>query len=113
MIIMAALVLCSTQGRATPISLSDPVQPSNAGDGTIQTWLIASINLYNTTHDPDLFADSVGAHPDTKVVVGDLTAPLGYPTFSTGTLNITLPGDLNDYLVLHWGGAGRRILSGF
>ena len=113
MIIIISLVLFSSQGWATPILLPDPGQPSNAGDGTIQTWLIASINLYNTTHDPDLSMDSVGAHPDIKVVVGDSTAPPGYPTFPADTLSITLPGNLNDYLVLHWGGEGGGVYQAF
>jgi len=115
MIITVALVLFSIQGWATPILLPDPGQPSNAGDGTIQTWLIASINLYNTTHDPDLSTNSVGAHPDIKVIPGG-SAPSGYPTFPIpppATLTITLPGNLNDYLVFHWGGAGGGVYQAF
>ena len=111
MIIAVALVLCSIQGWALPILLPDPGQPSNAGDGTIQAWQIASINLYNTTHDPDL--SIIGVSLDLKMVVGDLTAPTGYPTFPADTLNITLPGDLNGYLVFHWGGPGGGFYQAF
>ncbi len=105
-IIMVILVLCPIHGWTTPILSSDPDQPSNAGDGTIQTWLIASINIYDTTHDPNLSTDAVSAHPDIKVIKGDPTAPLAYLTFPTGVLSITLPDDLNDHFVLHWGGPG-------
>jgi len=111
MIIMVVLVLFSIQGWATPIPLPSSGDPANAGDDTIQTWLKACIDLYNAVNDPNLSKDSVGAHPDIKVnYIGGPAGippsgpPPGYPTFPQGTLGITLPGNLNDYLVLHWGG---------
>lgn len=112
LIMIVALFLFSSPAWATPILLPDPGQPSNAGDGTIQAWLIASINLYNATHDPDLPTSPVGAQPDIKVTIG-APAPPGYPTFGANTLSITLPGNLNDYLVLHWGGPGGGVYQAF
>jgi hypothetical protein len=112
MVVTVAMVLFSIQGWATPIPLPSLSQPSNAGDGAIQTWLISLINAYNTTHNPDLSSASVGAHPDMKVEQ-EISAPTGYPSFRADTLTITLPGNLNDYLVLHWGGSGGGTFQAF
>jgi hypothetical protein len=87
-------------------------QPTNAGDGTIQAWLILMITNYNTSNDSDLPTAPVGATPDIKVNTGDVP-PSGYPSFGSGTLSITLPGNLNDYLVLHWGGPGGGTYQAF
>ncbi|OGP89063.1 MAG: hypothetical protein A2156_12750 [Deltaproteobacteria bacterium RBG_16_48_10] len=114
MVIVVAFVLFSFQAWATPIQLASvPFSDlGNAGDGTVQTWLIAMITAYNTTHDPDLPTDSVGAHPDIKVIQGGFPPP-GYPSFGEDTLSIALPGNLNDYLVLHWGGPGGGTFQAF
>jgi len=114
MIMVLALVLLSFQAWATPTELASVPfgDVGNAGDGTIQAWLIAVIGNYNVTHDPDLPTGSVGATPDVKVNQGD-SPPLGYPSFGDDTVSITLPGNLNDYLVLHWGGSGGGTLQAF
>jgi hypothetical protein len=111
-VMVVAFALFSFQAWATPVQLPSSPQPSNAGDGTIQTWLIAMITDYNTTHDPDLPTAPVGATPDIKVNQND-TPPSGYPSFGAGITSITLPGNLNDYLVLHWGGPGGGTFQAF
>ena len=116
MIMVLALVLLSFQAWATPTELASVPfgDVGNAGDGTIQAWLIAVIGNYNTTHDPDLPTGSVGATPDVKVITdGPSPGDPPYPTFGAGTLTINLPGNLNDYLVLHWGGSGGGTFQAF
>lgn len=111
---LSAVILLSICATATPITLNagGSPQPSNAGDRTIQTWLIHAINNYNTAHGTTLSTASVGAHPDVKVNLG-ASAPAGYPTFAANTLSITLPANLNEYLVLHWGGQGGGVYQAF
>ncbi|MGA2403386.1 MAG: PEP-CTERM sorting domain-containing protein [Syntrophobacteraceae bacterium] len=103
-----ALVLFSCQAWATPINL-DPsltLQPSNSGDATIQAWLTEEINKYNTDNPGANLPTSIAATTlDVKLNAGDPAKGL-YPSFSAGTLSITLPGNLDSYLVLHWGGPG-------
>lgn len=105
LVVLAAVMSFSLHASATAILLTTPgtAQPSNQGDGTIKTWLIGVINDYNTAHGTSLSTAVVGAPPDVKVNQG-ATPPAGYPSFGTNTLSITLPANLNDYLVLHWGG---------
>ena len=111
---LIAGVLLSISASATPITLNAgvPPQPANAGDGTIQAWLIQAINNYNSVHGTTLSTASVGAHPDVKVNQG-ASAPAGYPTFGANTLSITLPANLNEYLVFHWGGQGGGVYQAF
>lgn len=111
---VAAVILLSLCASATPITLNGgvPPQPANAGDGTIQAWLIHSIMAYNTSHGTNLSTASVGPHPDVKVIQG-ATPPPGYPAFGANTLSITLPANLNEYLVLHWGGPGGGVYQAF
>jgi PEP-CTERM motif len=111
---VAAVILLSLCASATPITLNGGVapQPANAGDSTIQAWLIQTIMAYNTAHGTNLSTASVGAHPDVKVIQSG-SAPPGYPTFGANTLSITLPANLNEYLVLHWGGSGGGVYQAF
>jgi len=111
---LSAVILLSLCASATPITLNSgvPPQPANAGDGTIQAWLIQAINNYNSVHGTTLSTASVGAHPDVKVNQG-ASAPAGYPTFGANTLSITLPANLNEYLVFHWGGQGGGVYQAF
>lgn len=110
----AAVLLLSLCASATPITLNGgvPPQPASAGDAAIQAWLIQSITDYNTAHGTNLSTASVGAHPDVKVNQGD-TPPPGYPSFGANTLTITLPANLNQYLVLHWGGQSGGVYQAF
>ena len=111
---LSTALLLSVSASATPITLNGGVapQPSNAGDGTIQAWLIQAINNYNTAHGTNLSTASVGSHPDIKVNQADIP-PTGYPSFGAGTLSITLPANLNQYLVFHWGGPGGGVYQAF
>ena len=113
-LVFAALTLFSMQASATAIPLNSAglQQVGNAGDGTIQAWLIQSIIDYNTAHGTSLPTSPVGAHPTVKVDDGQ-NAPNGFPSFGADTLSITLPGDLNGYLVLHWGGKEGGVLQAF
>jgi hypothetical protein len=111
LVLVVAFVLISFQAWGTPMILPSSPQPANAGDGTIQAWLIAMITEYNTTHDPDLSTNVIGATPDIKVNPNQVEP--GYPSFGTDTLSITLPGNLNDYLVLHWGGPRGGVYQAF
>jgi hypothetical protein len=114
MVMIISFVLFSFRAWATPIELASvPFSDlGDAGDGTVQAWLIATIQSYNTAHGTDLPTAPVGAHPDIKVNTGD-SAPPGYPSFGSNTLSITLPGNLNDYLVFHWGGPGGGTFQAF
>jgi PEP-CTERM motif len=111
---LATVILLSLCASATPITLNAGVspQPANAGDGTIQAWLIQVINHYNTAHGTHLPTAPVAPHPDVKVNPG-ATPPVGYPSFGANTLSITLPANLNEYLVLHWGGRGGGVYQAF
>jgi len=111
---LTAGILLSISASATPITLNAGVlpQPANAGDGTIQAWLIQAINNYNSVHGTTLSTASVGAHPDVKVNQA-ASAPAGYSTFGANTLSITLPANLNEFLVLHWGGKGGGVYQAF
>jgi hypothetical protein len=112
--IALAILALAISVSATPIALTTSLTlpPANAGDGTIQTWLIGVINTYNTVHGTSLSTAVVGSHPDVKVNQGG-SAPSGYPTFGAGLLSIDLPANLNDYLVLHWGGSGGGVYQAF
>jgi PEP-CTERM motif len=114
LVTVAAVLLLSLCASATPITLNGGVspQPSNSGDRTIQAWLIQAITHYNKLHGTDLSTAFVGKHPDVKVNQGATPAP-GYPSFGANTLSITLPADLNQYLVLHWGGPGGGVFQAF
>ena len=106
------VVVFPLQAWATPILISDGSKPASSGDPQIQAWLISLINLYNKAKDPDLPQAVVGNSPDIKVNTGD-EAPDGYPDFGNSTNKITLPVNLNDYLVIHWGGQGGGSYQAF
>ena len=111
---LSAILLLSLAASATPITLNSghSPQPSNAGDGTITTWLVAAINSYNKVHGTDLSTASVGLHPDIKVDQGE-RAPAGYPKFGPNRLCIGLPANQYEYLVLHWGGKNGGVYQAF
>ncbi len=111
---LSAIILLSIGASATPITLNSghSPQPSNAGDGTIATWLVKAINTYNKDHGTDLSTASVGLHPDLKVDQGEW-APAGYPKFGPNTLCIGLPANQYEYLVLHWGGKNGGVYQAF
>jgi len=111
---LGTVILLSLCASATPIALNSGVapQPANAGDATIQAWLIQVINNYNTAHGTHLPVAPVTPHPDLKVNQGT-TPPPRYPPFGANTLSITLPANLNEYLVLHWGGPRGGVYQAF
>jgi len=110
---VVALVSFFCQAWATPTNLNPSyTSPANAGDGTIRTWLIGLINGYNTTNSTALPTSGVGALPDIKMDTG-APAQGSFPSFIDDTLSITLPADLDSYLVLHWGGQGGGVFQAF
>lgn len=114
MVIVTSLLLFSFPTWADLIDLNPSTQPSNAGDGTIESWLQGLITAYNAANpnSPSFPTAPVGPTPDLKVNTGDV-APSPYPSFGANTLSITLPGSQYDYLVLHWGGQGGGVFQAF
>ncbi len=111
---LTTILLLSIAASATPITLNGggQPQPSNAGDGSIATWLAKAINTFNQVHGTALSTASVGLHPDIKVDQGGW-APAGYPKFGPNTLCIGLPANQYEYLVLHWGGKNGGVYQAF
>ena len=112
-LVTAALVSFSSQVWATPINLNpNNTSPKNAGDGTVQAWLTGLINSYDAANHATFSTSNVGATPNIKLNAGD-AAQGSFTSLATDTLNITLPANLDSYLVLHWGGPGGGVFQAF
>jgi len=90
--------------NATPVSIDtlNLAQFPSFGDGNVQSGIQSAITAWNATHDPDLPSTGIGATSDIKLNQAEVVA--GFPTFGTGTLQISLPMGEYNYLFLHWGG---------
>lgn len=88
-----------------PYAPPGDIDPANAGDGVVRTWVQSLVTVYNAKPGPNAALPAVGVTAvdgSNNSVDPDGAGPL--PGFGAGVLSLSIPVNAYDYIALRWGG---------